>query len=743
MGERLFGIETEYAVAALDARGARVDQGRLLDGLMRRARLALPHLPDGLSHGMFLTNAARFYVDCGGHPEFTTPECSNPWDVVRYVRAGEAILLRLTEEGTEPRGHGRMEFFRCNVDYSGTCSTWGCHESYMHRIDPEALAPEIIPHLVSRLVYTGAGGFVNVSRGVEFTLSPRTAHIATEISNDSTGNRGIFHDKREALAGHGYRRLHVLCGETLCSDLSIWLRAGATALVVAMCEAGLAPGQGVRLRNPVAAMRRFAADPTCRATAETSAGTHLTAIDIQRHYLLQAEAHAREAFMPPWAETVCHRWRATLDALDDGWEGVATTLDWAIKYGLYGDHVRRRGMTWESLGTWSAVAERLSAALARVKRGHREPRAAIVLADDSPVAAEVGTLTGVVERSGLRWTGLDPFLDARNALFEIDTRFGQLGPRGVFSALDAAGALTHHVDGIDNIAHAVEHPPEVARARIRGRLVREFAGNGGRFSCDWDGVWDCEEGRCVDLSDPFAAGAEWQAWPGEGAMTPPRGFAGHMEERQRLARARSRGHGAPPEDVAAVPSLPDPIDLNRAALEHRKLDRLDEAERLLRQAIEVEDRLVTPDSPKRPHRRNNLAIVLMRAGKLIEARLVNAEAWRLKAGQHDLTSGRILFVRIALARLLSDRDGNTGLYVGQLKTLLSQPSLRCLGDIMATWDIPDVLSMLCERLRPGDAELLIQVAGALNDRTLVATLNRLSGWNGPAAVPLDAPWPEE
>ena len=95
MGDRLFGIETEYALAAIDARGGRVNQGQALDGLMRIARSRLPHLPDELSHGLFLQNASRFYVDSGGHPEFTTPECSNPWDVVRYIRAGESILLRL------------------------------------------------------------------------------------------------------------------------------------------------------------------------------------------------------------------------------------------------------------------------------------------------------------------------------------------------------------------------------------------------------------------------------------------------------------------------------------------------------------------------------------------------------------------------------------------------------------------------------------------------------------------------
>ena len=54
----------------------------------------------------------------------------------------------------------QVNLLRCNVDYSGVPSTWGCHESYMHRVaNPVAVPPQIVPHLVSRIIYTGAGGF--------------------------------------------------------------------------------------------------------------------------------------------------------------------------------------------------------------------------------------------------------------------------------------------------------------------------------------------------------------------------------------------------------------------------------------------------------------------------------------------------------------------------------------------------------------------------------------------------------
>jgi proteasome accessory factor A len=726
VAERLFGIETEYALAAIDGRGKRVHQGQVLDGLMQSARRRLPHLPDELSHGLFLQNAARFYVDAGGHPEFTTPECSNPWDVVRYVRAGESILLRLADGLGGQRPRSAAALFRCNVDYSGTGSTWGSHESYMHRADPASLPKQIIPHLVSRLVYTGAGGFKNVGSGIEFTLSPRTTHISTEVSSESTSHRGIFHDKDEDLCGNRYHRLHILCGESLCSELATWLRVGATALVVAMCEAGLRPGEAVALRAPLEAMRLFAGDPTCRATAETVSGQRLTAVAVQRHYLEQAEAHVDDAFMPPWAGEVCRQWRAVLDCLNEGWESAATKLDWAIKLGLYKDRVRRRGLVWESLRPWSQVVERLSTAWARAKQGGRSLRAEVVLGEASPIAAEVERMTPLIRELGLRWPDLGPFLEIRNELFEIDTRFGQLGEQGIFAALDLAGVLTHHVQGVDDVEDAVEHPPDVARARLRGQLVRELSGNDSRYCCDWEGVWDCVAGKCIDLSDPFVAVREWKDWPGEGEVMPPGRFLASVDERLLMTRAGT--------------STPDPIALNQTAFNLRLRGQLDEAERLLRQAIEIEDTQVAADSPKRPHRRNHLAMVLMRAGKLVEARQFNAEAWRLKAGRHDLVSGRILFVRMALRFLVGDR--NVGLYVGQLKTLLHRDALDCPGAIALFWEVPDVLTTLREKLNAADAELFIQAVEALNDRAHLASLDAFEVWNAAPAVPLEVPWPD-
>ena len=62
---------------------------------MLAARRLLTHLPDtSAANGMYLANGARFYVDCGLHPEMTTPECTTPWELARYIKAGERVLER-------------------------------------------------------------------------------------------------------------------------------------------------------------------------------------------------------------------------------------------------------------------------------------------------------------------------------------------------------------------------------------------------------------------------------------------------------------------------------------------------------------------------------------------------------------------------------------------------------------------------------------------------------------------------
>ena len=471
MAERLFGLETEYAFAVLDRQGQRLAQPIATAWLLEAARHRLTHLPDMQSGGMFLTNGARLYVDRGHHPEFAGPELANPWDAARYVKAGEQTLQDLAAElSRKENGVGQACFFRQNVDYSGTGSTWGSHESYLHRADPGLFQQHLIPHLVSRLIYTGAGGFDSSYPGIRFTLSPRVPHLVTEVSEHSTHSRGVLHTKNESLSSAGYNRLHLLCSESLFSEWAIFLRVGVTVIVVAMIEAGLRPGDQLKLSAPLQVMRVFAGDPRCQQTITTARRESLTAVAIQRRYLSLAEAHLHDSFMPPWAEEVCRQWRRVLELLESGSpESVATRLDWAIRFSIFSQFLGAQGYSWQAVQKWNSVAESTGRLLAQRTLPPDFADLEILWHQEQLLGDLLPEFAPQLQQRGASVEEFRKFQALRTRMFELDTRFGQLGNAGLFSQLDHAGVLHHHFPGVDNFEHAREFPRHWA-SKASGRM---------------------------------------------------------------------------------------------------------------------------------------------------------------------------------------------------------------------------------------------------------------------------------
>ena len=93
-------VVNAYATSTIKARRARWDfeeESPLRDarGFDMSRQVADPsQLTDedlGLAN-VILTNGARLYVD-HAHPEFSTPEVTNPLDIVRWDKAGEQVML--------------------------------------------------------------------------------------------------------------------------------------------------------------------------------------------------------------------------------------------------------------------------------------------------------------------------------------------------------------------------------------------------------------------------------------------------------------------------------------------------------------------------------------------------------------------------------------------------------------------------------------------------------------------------
>jgi len=191
---------------------------------------------------------------------------------------------------------------------------------------------------------------------------------------------------------------------------------------------------------------------------------------------------------------------------------------------------------------------------------------------------------------------------------------------------------------------------------------------------------------------------------------------------------------APEYSAPSQIGQPSAIELNRHALELRKAGHLPDAESLLRQALELDEKTLGTTHPKIPHRLMNLSTVLIMQGKLDEARLRLTHAWQLKYGRHDLTSGRLLFVRVALALLELQP---TKVFVGQLKTLLMQESVPDHADVARTWDIVCLIESLRPKLPPAGADFLEALADVLNDRKGLPRLDQFPLWQDCNPQPLD------
>lgn len=502
MAKRLMGIETEHAVAARDADG-NWSAALGCREVMEAGRRSLTHLPGIRSRDLFLQNGSRLYQDANCHPEFCTPEVESPDDLVRYWQAGEAILRDL------PAKNADTVLYTCNVDYGASpdVTTWGLHENYLHRAPAANLPRHFIPYLVSRVCFC-AGGMNPFCPGIEFTLSPRL-HLFSTATRDCTmsngmvtSERGIYNPRSEHLARGGYRRLHIVCADTVCSHVALWLRVSSACLVLAMVECGVDVGAGVQLKNPVSALAFFLADPHFKASAPLTDGRRVTALQIQRHYLEQAEAHLDHDCMPAWAPQACRRWREMLELLERGPEAVALKLDWAIKHALFMNHIRGSGIDPTSLPHWNDV-------LARVCRAGPEYGSGRVDADMiakskfcRPVPHDLRTY---MQEHNLCWDQLGPLLELRDRLCEIDMRFGQIVPAGIFEAMEPK--LDHRLPGIGRIDEAKRTPPHGTRARLRGKTIAELAGKP-KCHADWTCIRD-DQGRLLDLSDPFARSAKW------------------------------------------------------------------------------------------------------------------------------------------------------------------------------------------------------------------------------------------
>jgi proteasome accessory factor A len=437
---RIFGIENEYGVTCTLRGQRRLSPDEVARYLFRRV------VSWGRSSNVFLGNGARLYLDVGSHPEYATPECDSVHDLVVHDKAGERILEQLLTSAEERLGdegiHGDIYLFKNNTDSAG--NSYGCHENYCttRRDDFSSYSEVLIPFLVSRQIYAGAGKVLQTARGAMYCVSQRAEHIWEGVSSATTRSRPIINTRDEPHAdAERYRRLHVIVGDSNMSEYTNFLKVGACALMLRMLEEPQVVLRDMTLENPIRAIREISHDMTCTRRVRLANGREVSALDIQSEYLNRAIRFAEHNELTDQEQLALDMWEHCLTALADDPMKLNREIDWVIKYRLMENYRERHGL------------------------------------------------------------GLN---DARVAL--VDLQYHDINrERGLFYRMQKRGMVERMVTD-EEISHAVENPPETTRARLRGEFIRRAKEQKRDYTVDWVHLkLNDQAQRTVLCKDPFKA----------------------------------------------------------------------------------------------------------------------------------------------------------------------------------------------------------------------------------------------
>lgn len=296
---------------------------------------------------LVLGNGARLYVD-HAHPEYSSPEVTNPLDAVRWDRAGDVVVRRAMERIEATPGFAPVILYKNNTDSKSV--SYGSHENYLvpRQVPFARIAAALLPFFVSRQVICGAGrvGIGALNQGEGFQLSQRADFFENEVGLETTVRRPIINTRDEPHAvAEKYRRLHVIIGDANLSEVSNYLKFGTTSLVLSLIEREAAPVP--EIADPVGELQAISHDPSLRHLVTLVDGRKVSAIDLQEMYLEAAEKlAAADGHSDDQTADVLGRWGRLLDVLREDPMDAARQVDWIAKLKVLRAYRDRDGLDW-------------------------------------------------------------------------------------------------------------------------------------------------------------------------------------------------------------------------------------------------------------------------------------------------------------------------------------------------------------------------------------------------------------
>src|SRR6266704_3200086 len=257
-----------------------------------------------------------------------------------------------------------------------------------------------------------------------FFVSRQVVCGAGRVGLGTTLKRPIINTRDEPHADpEKYRRLHVIIGDANMSEVSTYLKLGTTALVLAMIEERFLDGD-LALETPVAELRAISHDPACKHLVTLRDGRKMTAVQLQMEYLDRARKYTED------------------------------------RYGADVDE-----MTADVLDRWESVLSRLA----------EDP---MLASRELDWVAKLELLEGYRTRDRLGW--------GHPRLQLVDLQYSDVRPeRGLYNRLVARGRMVRLVSD-DEVARAIDDPPEDTRAYFRGRCLQKYPD--AVAAASWDSV---------------------------------------------------------------------------------------------------------------------------------------------------------------------------------------------------------------------------------------------------------------
>ena len=411
----------------------------------------LPSPGDG-----FFAPGFRCYRDQGNHLEIASFEVCSPFELVELREAIFALLVD-TMHGLQ-REHPGLLLFANNHDYLNEGVVWGCHENYSIGCGPTRLAAGMLPFLATRCLFAGNG---RIDARGRLLLSSRALAMRCATGGNTTERRALYSTARnEPLMTKGtyVYRLHLICGDTLRSQLGELLKTGTTSLVLHWLQAHPDGADDLQVSSPLSVLH----DANCFWDPNSGLRIDETALKIQEAYCDRVRRHLDTCGeKPDWCELVANRWAQTLQTLREDPLQLCEQLDPFIKLSLMDATLEELGHGWQDIADNRKLYQQLAL---------------------------------------------------------VDVAYHQLSEKSPFAQLDGEGVLQHRVlpeGSRDSLLTMVSRLQ--TRAAPRARLIAKWTGSS-HVLCYWHGLWRTRPKAWIDLGDPTETDVPaWQdpdeKWP--------------------------------------------------------------------------------------------------------------------------------------------------------------------------------------------------------------------------------------